>query len=93
MIIFVSPDSILSNWLYFESGFAYSKGKRHDDCAPQITELSMEQEKGQFTSNPTIRRRPSRVRPSSFSVLPFFSSMLNLVSVIAIMSRLLSSDL
>jgi|GEM_PF-1547149 len=25
MIVFVSPDSMLSNWLYFESGFAYSK--------------------------------------------------------------------
>ena len=28
MIVFVSPDAILSNWLYFESGFAYSKGIR-----------------------------------------------------------------
>lgn len=28
MFTFVSPNSIRSNWLYFESGFAYSKGIR-----------------------------------------------------------------
>src|SRR6266542_3423311 len=28
MIVFVTPSSIRSNWLYFESGFAYSKGIR-----------------------------------------------------------------
>lgn len=28
MIVFVSPDSLRSNWLYFESGYAYSKGIR-----------------------------------------------------------------
>ncbi len=33
------------------------------------------------------------LHPSLLSVLPFFSSMFNLVSVIPIMSRLLTSDL
>ncbi len=28
MVIFVTPNSIISNWLYFETGFAYSKGIR-----------------------------------------------------------------
>ncbi len=26
MFVFVTPNSIVSNWIYFESGFAYSKG-------------------------------------------------------------------
>jgi len=26
MFVFVTPDSIISNWIYFEAGFAYSKG-------------------------------------------------------------------
>lgn len=28
MVVFVTPTSIHSNWLYFESGYAYAKGKR-----------------------------------------------------------------
>lgn len=28
MLVFVTPNSVRSNWLYFESGYAYSKGLR-----------------------------------------------------------------